>query len=58
MAKLKLSPSDIAVAVVYIAFLFLIWCFWMVVTSAFLATGTGLIKWGEGWSALMDALGG
>ena len=42
----------------YIAIFFVFWCLWVFVTASFLATSTGLVKWGEGWSALMDALGG
>ena len=38
-------------------FLLAMYCLIYFVTAAFMATGNGLIKWGEGWKALRAFLG-
>jgi len=48
--------KDIATFALCIALLFSLYCLIYFVTAAFTATGTGVIKWGEGWAALIEHL--
>ena len=50
--------KDVLAVVAFMATLFLIYCAVVFVTAAYIATGTGVILWGEGWEALKYHLTG
>jgi hypothetical protein len=53
---LQRRSKDIAAFLGFAAFLFVGYCAWYFVVSAFVATGNGPIKWAAGWEALQQFL--
>lgn len=54
LSESKASVKDIAACILFAAFFFSMYCLVYFVTAAFVATSSGLIKWGEGWQAPKD----